>query len=71
VAHHEGIPHLGAEEIGLFDTIIERHQPVTDRARWGLPTMMLKRRSKVSRAYEALVDEVIHRLDARAREISR
>lgn len=61
-------PHLKAEEVGVFDTIIERHQPVTDHARWGLPTFLLKERSKVARAYDELAGEVIERLSARAHE---
>lgn len=63
------LPHLGDDEdLGVFETIIERHQPVTDHARWGRPTFLLKRRNRVSRAYEQLAEEVIDRLAARQRQ---
>jgi chromosome partitioning protein len=61
-------PHLEDEDIGVFETIIERHQPVTDHARWGRPTFLLRRGSKVARAYDELAGEVVERLAARERE---
>lgn len=65
------LPHLDEDEdLGVFETIVERHQPVTDHARWGKPTLLLKRRNRVSRAYEELAGEVIARLAARRREIA-
>lgn len=63
------LPHLGDDEdLGVFSTIVERHQPVTDHARRGKPTLLLKSRNRVSRAYEQLADEVIVRLAARSYE---
>lgn len=57
--------HLDAEEVGMFATIVPRHQPVTDHARFGLPTFLLKRRNKVTAAYREVADEIVTRLSGR------
>ena len=47
--------HLAAmaaeQRLALFDTVIPRHQPVTDHARYGLPTVWLRPASTVAVAY--------------------
>ena len=54
---------MAAEQrLALFDTIIPRHQPVTDHARYGLPTVWLRPASSVAVAYRALAEEVEGRL---------
>ena len=62
---------MAAEQrLALFDTVIPRHQPVTDHARYGLPTVWLRPASTVAVAYRELADEVVGRLadlDATAR----
>ena len=55
-----------AEELALFETVIPRHQPVTDHARFGKPTVWLRRSSSVAVAYRQLSVEVSTRLEARA-----
>ena len=61
--------HLAAmaldDEIALFDVMVPRHQPVTEHARYGRPTTLLRPRSTVARAYRALAGEIIDRLAAR------
>jgi chromosome partitioning protein len=61
--------HLAAmardEEIELFDVMVPRHQPVTEHARYGRPTTLLRPRSTVAHAYRALAREIVERLDAR------
>jgi chromosome partitioning protein len=58
--------HLAAmaaeQRLALFDTVIPRHQPVTDHARYGLPTVWLRPTSTVAVAYRRLAEEVIDRL---------
>jgi chromosome partitioning protein len=58
--------HLAAmaaeHRLTLFDTVIPRHQPVTDHARYGLPTVWLRPASSVAVAYRELADEVARRL---------
>src|SRR4051794_1144335 len=58
--------HLAAmaaeQRLALFDTVIPRHQPVTDHARYGLPTVWLRPASSVAVAYRELADEVAGRL---------
>jgi chromosome partitioning protein len=58
--------HLAAmaaeQRLALFDTVIPRHQPVTDHARFGLPTVWLRPSSSVAIAYRALAHEVTGRL---------
>jgi chromosome partitioning protein len=49
-------------ELALFDTVIPRHQPVADHARYGLPTIWLRPRSTVADAYRRLAREVVVRL---------
>jgi chromosome partitioning protein len=51
-----------AQRLALFDTVIPRHQPVTDHARYGLPTVWLRPASTVGAAYRRLADEVAARL---------
>lgn len=53
----------GADELALFDTVIPRHQPVTEHARFGLPTVWLRPTSRVALAYRQLASEVRARLD--------
>jgi chromosome partitioning protein len=52
-------------EIEFFHVIVPRHQPVTEHARYGRPTALLRPRSTVAIAYRELAREVIERLDAR------
>ena len=52
-----------ADELALFDTVIPRHQPVTEHARFGLPTVWLRPMSSVAVAYRQLASEVRARLD--------
>ncbi|HWK28462.1 MAG TPA: ParA family protein [Solirubrobacter sp.] len=63
----EYMRHLGtmseADELALFDTVIPRHQPVTEHARFGLPTVWLRPMSSVAVAYRQLAGEVHARLD--------
>jgi chromosome partitioning protein len=58
--------HLAAmaaeQRLALFDTVIPRHQPVTDHARFGLPTVWLRPSSTVAVAYRQLAGEVAGRL---------
>src|SRR4051812_26170147 len=58
--------HLAAmaaeQRLALFDTVIPRHQPVTDHARYGLPTVWLRPTSTVAVAYRRLAEEVMDRL---------
>src|SRR4051812_19857 len=60
--------HLAAmaaeQRLALFDTVIPRHQPVTDHARYGLPTVWLRPASTVAGAYRRLAEEVMDRLVA-------
>src|SRR4051794_26755933 len=59
--HH--LAAMAAEQrLALFDTVIPRHQPVTDHARYGLPTVWLRPASTVAAAYRQLADEVAARL---------
>jgi chromosome partitioning protein len=51
-----------ADEIALFETVIPRHQPVTEHARFGLPTVWLRPHSTVAVAYRQLAAEVLSRL---------
>ena len=54
---------MAAEQrLALFDTLVPRHQPVTDHARYGLPTVWLRPASSVAVAYRELADEVEGRL---------
>jgi len=53
------------DEIALFETMVPRHQPVTEHARYGRPTTLLRPRSSVAFAYRALAGEVVERLAAR------
>jgi chromosome partitioning protein len=66
--------HLAAmaldDEISLFEVMVPRHQPVTEHARYGRPTTLLRPQSTVAVAYRALAGEVLDRLAAR-RSISR
>lgn len=55
-----------ANEISLFDTVIPRHQPVTEHARFGIPTVWLRPTSSVAVAYRALAVEVRARLACRS-----
>lgn len=55
-----------ADEISLFDSVIPRHQPVTEHARFGLPTIWLRPNSSVAVAYRQLALEVGQRLNNRA-----
>jgi chromosome partitioning protein len=61
--------HLAAmaldDEIELFDVMVPRHQPVTEHARYGRPTTLLRPRSTVALAYGALAGEIVDRLVAR------
>jgi chromosome partitioning protein len=61
--------HLAAmaagQQIALFDTVIPRHQPVAEHARYGLPTVWLRPKSSVGIAYRALAVEVVERLARR------
>ena len=61
--------HLAAmaaeQQIALFDTVIPRHQPVAEHARYGLPTVWLRPKSSVGIAYRALAVEVVERLAGR------
>jgi chromosome partitioning protein len=61
--------HLAAmasdDEIALFDVMVPRHQPVTEHARYGRPTTLLRPQSTVAVAYRALAGEVIERLAIR------
>jgi chromosome partitioning protein len=61
--------HLAAlaleDEIELFEVTVPRHQPVTEHARYGRPTTLLRPRSTVARAYRSLAGEVVERLAAR------
>ena len=52
-------------ELALFDTVIPRHQPVTDHARYGTPTVWLRPKSSVAEAYRRLAPEVLARIAAR------
>jgi chromosome partitioning protein len=52
------------ERLALFETAIPRHQPVTDHARYGLPTVWLRPASTVAVAYRRLAEEVRERLVA-------
>jgi chromosome partitioning protein len=58
--------HLAAmareQEIELFDVIVPRHQPVTEHARYGRPTTLLRPRSTVAFAYRDVAQEVLARL---------
>ncbi|WP_028064640.1 ParA family protein [Solirubrobacter soli] len=58
--------HLAAmaatQRLALFDTVIPRHQPVTDHARYGVPTVWLRPASTVAVAYRELAHEVTGRL---------
>jgi chromosome partitioning protein len=60
--------HLAAmaaeQRLALFDTVIPRHQPVTEHARYGLPTAWLRPASTVAVAYRRLAEEVMDRLVA-------
>src|SRR4051812_41777757 len=57
--------HLAAmaaeQRLALFDTVIPRHQPVTDHARYGLPTVWLRPARTVAVAYRRLAEEVMDR----------
>src|SRR3954454_24047243 len=54
---------MAAEQLlALFDTVIPRHQPVTDHARYGLPTVWLRPASTVAVAYRRLAGEIAGRL---------
>jgi chromosome partitioning protein len=59
--------HLAAmaaeQRLALFETVIPRHQPVTDHARYGLPTVWLRPASTVAVAYRQLAGEVARRLE--------
>jgi chromosome partitioning protein len=61
--------HLAAmaleDELALFEVVVPRHQPVTEHARYGRPTTLLRPRSTVAVAYRALAGEVVDRLAAR------
>lgn len=61
--------HLAAmareQEIELFDVTVPRHQPVTEHARHGLPSVLLRPGCSVAMAYRELAREVIERLAAR------
>jgi chromosome partitioning protein len=61
--------HLAAmareQEIELFDVTVPRHQPVTEHARYGLPSVLLRPSCSVAMAYRELAREVIERLAAR------
>jgi chromosome partitioning protein len=58
--------HLAAmareQRLALFETVIPRHQPVTDHARYGLPTIWLRPASTVAVAYRQLAEEAMARL---------
>jgi chromosome partitioning protein len=58
--------HLGTmavqQQLALFDTLIPRHQPVTDHARYGLPTVWLRPGASVAAAYRAVAREIAIRL---------
>ena len=58
--------HLAAmaaeQRLALFDTVIPRHQPVTDHARYGLPTIWLRPSSTIAVPYRRLAEEVASRL---------
>src|SRR3954447_26420433 len=58
--------HLAAmaaeQRLALFDTVIPRHQPVTDHARYGLPTVWLRPASSVAVGYRQLAHRVTGRL---------
>src|SRR4051794_32016392 len=47
-----------ADEISLFESVIPRHQPVTEHARFGSPTIWLRPNSSVAVAYRELAQEV-------------
>jgi chromosome partitioning protein len=53
------------QEIEFFHVIVPRHQPVTEHARYGRPTALLRPRSTVAIAYRELAREVLERLIAR------
>jgi chromosome partitioning protein len=53
------------QEIELFDVTVPRHQPVTEHARYGLPSVLLRPGCSVAMAYRELAREVIERLAAR------
>jgi chromosome partitioning protein len=52
----------GEQQLALFDTVIPRHQPVTDHARYGLPTVWLRPSTTVAAAYRDLASEVTNRV---------
>jgi chromosome partitioning protein len=52
----------GEQQIALFDTVIPRHQPVAEHARYGLPTVWRRPMSSVGIDYRALAVEVVERL---------
>ncbi|WP_028066566.1 ParA family protein [Solirubrobacter soli] len=58
--------HLSSADDGdavpLFETVIPRHQPITDHARYGLPTVWLRPQTTVAKAYGRLALEVVTRL---------
>ncbi|RKQ90833.1 septum site-determining protein MinD [Solirubrobacter pauli] len=54
-----------ANEISLFETVIPRHQPVTEHARFGLPTVWLRPSCSVAVAYRQVAVEVRERLGRR------
>jgi chromosome partitioning protein len=66
--------HLAAmaerDELSLFETVIPRHQPVTDHARYGMPTIWLRPRSSVADAYRRLAREVVVRLAKNPEDLS-
>jgi chromosome partitioning protein len=61
--------HLAAmaaeQRLALFDTVIPRHQPVTEHARYGLPTVWLRPACTVAVSYRRLAEEVMPRLAER------
>lgn len=59
--------HLREQDIDTFQTPVPRHQPVTDHARYGLPTIMLDPDSSVAMAYRTLAGDVALRLIAENR----
>src|SRR4051812_9825847 len=64
--HGEHLATMAREhEIEFFHVIVPRHQPVTEHARYGRPTALLRPRSTVAIAYRELAREVIERLNAR------
>jgi chromosome partitioning protein len=50
------------QQLALFETVIPRHQPVADHARYGLPTVWLRPTTSVATAYRELAREVAGRL---------